>query len=324
MIIANAIFYNGVEADKVYLGNDLVWEKTTPPTPTYGSKTFAGKFADDTPTGQFVWNPNDRGNKDISNYVDPITNEFSFEYDGQLTDCFRLFNYNASSSVAYFERIDHIPDTSQASTMGYMFINNKQLKSINFEGVNTSNVVGMQYMFYNCNALTSLDLSGFDTSKVQSMKGMFSGCSKLASLDLSNFDTSNVTDMSMMFNSIISLKTLDLSGWDVSKVTNMESLFNNYLTTLNISGWNFGNVVKSEHIFNTQNLSTVLGPISGISFNLYFISKLTNASAMVFINGLAEVTTAKTITFKATTYDTLTAEQIAVATSKGWNVVRGA
>lgn len=41
---------------------------------------------------------------------------------------------------------------------------------------------------------------------------------------------------------------------------------------------------------------------------------------MVLINGLANVTTAKTITFKTSTYNTLTEEQKAVATSKGWTI----
>ncbi len=52
-------------------------------------------------------------------------------------------------------------------------------------------------------------------------------------------------------------------------------------------------------------------------------SPLTNKSAMVFINGLSDVASTKEITFKRTTYDTLTEEQIAMATSKGWSVIRG-
>lgn len=70
-------------------------------------------------------------------------------------------------------------------------------------------------------------------------------------------------------------------------------------------------------------LKNVIGQFNGTKVDLRLDDcPLTNASAMVFINGLAEVSEAKTITFKSTTYDTLTPEQIAVATSKGWNVVR--
>ena len=127
---------------------------------------------------------------------------------------------------------------------------------------------------------------------------MFSCCSALTALDVSGWDTSKVTDMNSMFSCCSALTALDVSGFDTSKVTNMYSMF-----------------------YNCYALTTVTGTITGIKESLDLrYSPLTNASAMVFINGLAEVTTAQTITFKATTYATLTEEQIAVATSKGWTV----
>lgn len=49
---------------------------------------------------------------------------------------------------------------------------------------------------------------------------------------------------------------------------------------------------------------------------------LTASSAMVFINGLATVTEKRTLALNASTYDALTPEQIAIATSKGWTVTR--
>ena len=42
--------------------------------------------------------------------------------------------------------------------------------------------------------------------------------------------------------------------------------------------------------------------------------------ALSVINGLAEVNTPETVTFNSTTYATLTDEEIAIATNKGWNV----
>ena len=41
---------------------------------------------------------------------------------------------------------------------------------------------------------------------------------------------------------------------------------------------------------------------------------------MVLMNGLNTVTETKTITFKSTTYKTLTEVEIAAATAKGWTV----
>lgn len=164
--------------------------------------------------------------------------------------------------------------------------------------VNTSNMTNMSSMFKSCSGLTSLNLSGWDTSKVTNMNFMFSSCSKLISLDVSGWDTSSVTNMSYMFNNCSSLTSLNLSGWNLSKVTYMDYMFD----------WD-------------TKLATITGPITGISTNIDIKnSPLTHDSAMVFMNGLNTVTGTKTITFKSTTYKTLTEAEIAAATAKGWTV----
>lgn len=43
---------------------------------------------------------------------------------------------------------------------------------------------------------------------------------------------------------------------------------------------------------------------------------------MVIINGLSDVEETRILQLKAETYDSLSEEQIAVATSKGWTVTR--
>ena len=68
-------------------------------------------------------------------------------------------------------------------------------------------------------------------------------------------------------------------------------------------------------------LTTITGPITGISRSIDLgDSPLTHDSAMVLMNGLNTVTETKTITFKSTTYETLTEAEIAAATAKGWTV----
>ena len=138
-----------------------------------------------------------------------------------------------------------------------------------------------------------------DTSNITSMYQMFKICKALTSIDLSNFNTSSVTDMGSMFGYCYALTTLDLTSFDTSKVTNMYSMF-----------------------YNCYKLTKVTGVFEGtkVDLDLHY-SPLTNESAMVFINGLANVGETKTIKFKSTTYNTLTAEQIAIATSKGWTVI---
>ena len=242
-------------------------------------------------------------------------------------------------------------DTSKVTSMRNMFSGCRNLTSLDLSSFNTSKVTDMLGMFEGCNNLTSLDVSNFDTSNVESMLGMFEGCNNLTSLDVSNFDTSNVESMSIMFSSCRNLTSLDLSSFNTSKVTDMSLMFlgNWNLTSLDLSSFNTSNVVDMHYMFSYDSelidlymnfdvrlnknftdifsgcnkLTNVVGKFEGTKDNLYLSScPLTAQSAMVFINGLATVTEQRTLSLSATTYDSLTPEQIAIATSKGWTVTR--
>lgn len=163
---------------------------------------------------------------------------------------------------------------------------------------NTGDVQSLYRLMFNCSQLLSVDLQGMNTQNVTNMKSVFAGCSSLISLDLSSFDTSKVTSMNQMFNNCRALTTLNLSGFNANNAMDMSAMFD-----------------------LCSSLTTVVGPVSGLKQNLdLHWSPLTTDSAMVFINGLATVALANTIKFKKSTYDSLTPEQIAVATSKGWTV----
>ena len=92
--------------------------------------------------------------------------------------------------------------------MKSMFSGCVNLKSINLNNFNTSEVTNMTGMFENYKILTNLKLSHFNTSKVIYMGsnsgygGMCRRCSNLKELDLSSFDTSKETDMSYMFSNM--------------------------------------------------------------------------------------------------------------------------
>ena len=90
---------------------------------------------------------------------------------------------------------------------------------------NTSNATTMNYMFNNCNALVSLDLSSFDTSSLTKMQNMFSNCYVLNDLDLSSFDTSKVTTFQGMFSNCSSLTTLDLSSFTTDNNPSIRDTF---------------------------------------------------------------------------------------------------
>ena len=133
-----------------------------------------------------------------------------------------------------------------------LFRNKKRLRTLNLSNANSSNATTMKWMFDGCSSLTSLDLSSFDTSNVTDMYEMFKGCSSLTSLDLSSFNTSNVTNMYHMFGSCRSLESLDLSSFNTSNVTNMQSMFSDCssLTSLDVNSFNTSNVTNMGYMFS--------------------------------------------------------------------------
>ena len=243
-------------------------------------------------------------------------------------------------------------NTSNVTSMNYMFFNCSGLTSLDVSNFDTSNVTDMSRMFCICSGLTSLDVSNFDTSNVTDIINMFSNCSGLTSLDVSNFDTSNVTNMDSMFSNCKGLTSLDVSNFDTSNVTNMGYMFDQCirLTSIDLSGSettkltsiksmfrecyelkdlyiNFDLKLISEYqieiFISCRSLTNVVGKFNNYKHNLDLsFSPLTEASAMVFINGLATVTEKRRLSLSATTYDSLTPEQIAIATAKGWTVTR--
>ena len=172
--------------------------------------------------------------------------------------------------------------------------------------------------------LKTLDLSSFDTSQVTSMNEAFYKC-QVESLNFSNLDTSNVTYMNSMFYSCNRLKLLDVSNFNTSNVKHISGMFFYDIELIDLYlNFDVSSVKNFDYIFTLDNkLTNVVGKFEGTKYDLDLAScPLTAASAMVFINGLATVTTTRTLKLSATTYDSLTPEQIAIATAKGWTVTR--
>lgn len=142
-------------------------------------------------------------------------------------------------------------DTSNVTSMRYMFSGCHALQTLDVSDFNTSNVTSMAYMFEGCQNLTSLDVSGFDTSNVTDMSSMFAFCDPLTSLDVSGFNTSKVTNMAEMFRQCRALTSLDVSGFDTSNVTDMSNMFVFciMLTTLDVSGFNTSKVTDMNAMF---------------------------------------------------------------------------
>ena len=239
-------------------------------------------------------------------------------------------------------------DTSVVTGMSSMFYNCYSLQSLDVSGWDTGAVTGMNNMFSGCYSLQELDVSGWDTGAVTSMNSMFNGCYSLQELDVSGWDTGAVTSMSSMFNGCYSLQSLDMSGWDTSVVTGMSSMFYNCysLQSLDVSGWDTGAVTGMNNMFsgcyslqsldaeeidisrlanntpdlNLANLVTLYPLIISTNQNFNTATKLSVDSLIRIVNSLPTVTSTRTLTLGQPNRLKLTAEEIAVATEKGWTV----
>ena len=171
-------------------------------------------------------------------------------------------NTNGSGMFSYLDNVDTLDltglDTSNMTSMSYMFYNSNSLKSINLSNFNTSKLLYANNMFNGCTSLESLDLSNFNTSKVTNFSNMFIDCQKMKEINLSNFDTSSATNFANLFHNCSSLTTLDLSSFNTNKVTYMGSMFYNCssLTSLDLSNFNTSNVINMGYgmFYNCKSL----------------------------------------------------------------------
>ena len=311
------IYFRENEIVALYRGDTLIFKKT-----------------EDVPTGKYI--------------VRGTVNPFSGEQSIQLCVNGKQEQFNVNSDNTFEHTFVNVPVTN----MDYFTQPCRdKLKTIDLSSLNTSKVTSMIQAFFECNKLEEIILTNLDTSNVTDMTMMFNGCPALTSLDVSNLDTSNVTNMTSMFSRCYNLKSLDVSNFDTSNVTNMTSMFLGTwnLTSLDLSSFNTSNVVDMHYMFDYDSelidlymnfdvrlnkdftdiffgcnkLTNVVGKFEGTKYDLNLAScPLTAQSAMVFINGLATVTEQRRLTLSRTSYDSLTPEQIAIATSKGWTVIR--
>ena len=227
---------------------------------------------------------------------------------------------NMSSMFSSCTSLTSIPqlDTSKATDIFFMFSGCSSLTSI--PQLDTSKATSMSGMFYECSSLTSIPL--LYTSKVTNMSNMFFNCSSLTSIPL--LDTSNVTNMSYMFSGCSSLTSIPLL--DTSKVTNMSNMFSGCSSLTSIPLLDTSKVINMGYFFGFSSINnlTDLGGFKNLSISVAsnFLDKcpnLTVESLMNVINNLATVS-GQTLKFGSTNLNKLTAEQIAIATNKGWTL----
>ena len=281
------IYFRGNEIVALYKGDTLIFKKSPGVYKIKGTVTKGSGYT------QFNLFYNNGQTVNVK-----VNKDLTFETDLQepLTNAKALFQ-----GRSYLETLDlNSLDTSQVTNMADMFNQSIYLKDIKLSNFDTSKVTDMSFMFLGLNRLETLDLSNFNIINVKSARQMISFCTKLKIVDVSNFDTRNLSDFNMMFCNCDELTTL-YANIDFGKAYATLDLFHSDGLLTNIVG-RFSNIKQSFFIGDSPNLTV--------------------DSLMVIINGLATVTEKRKLTLSRTSYDSLTPEQIAIATSKGWTVIR--
>ena len=235
-------------------------------------------------------------------------------------------------------------NTSNVTTMEYMFryCGTSFLDVSNFD---TSNVTNMNSMFNNMSTLNKLDLSNFDTSNVTDIASMFSYCPNLVELDISNFDFSNVKSARIAFGYSSNLKTIHFPKvMNTSKIKDFHEWFRLNNAIESIPELDMSSATNITDIFYSRNLINLGGcknlgkaytqTTSNYSAYRCILSnsiKVTHESLMNVINNLYDLNLTYDVANGGTLYTQqlrigttnlakLTAEEIAIATNKGWTV----
>ncbi|GEP23642.1 hypothetical protein LDI01_12350 [Lentilactobacillus diolivorans] len=176
-------------------------------------------------------------------------------------------------------------DTATVTNMANLFSNDTNLNEIKgLNHLNTENVTTMANMFDSDSGLTALDLGNFNTAKVKDMSGMFTYNSGLKTLDVSKFDTENVTNMKDMFVGTQSLTGLDVSNFNTKNVTNMGGMF---MAMKNLESSKF----KGYENFDTSKVTNLNSMFSNsikltkIDLSKYDTSQVTTMYGLFFMPG---------------------------------------
>ena len=244
-------------------------------------------------------------------------------------DMKEYFRYRQEEKIPLLELN---PNTGDVINMAGMFGNCENLKTIPL--LDTRNVTNMAGMFSFCSNLKTIPK--INTAKVTDMSTMFSVCKNLEEIPL--LDTSNVTNMHEMFGNCELLRTIP--ELNTVSVSSMPSMFINCSSIKDIPLLEASSVTNVWQIFDGCELLENLGGLKNLgqaysttmtandgwySLVLSKCPLLTHDSLMNVINNLYDIKSkgvkTQTLQLGDTNKAKLTAEEIAIATNKGWNVI---
>jgi hypothetical protein len=182
-----------------------------------------------------------------------------------LVTCY-FDNVNTASN-SYFEmfktctsltdlRISNVP--SNITSMENMF-ESSGIQTVDFTGLDLSNIVSWDRLFYTCSTITSFTARSMDMSSLTSMQYMFQSCSALIDVTLKSCDFSSVTTVSNLFSACANLETIDCSGSNFAAVTTSASMYTSALkvSTVNLNNTTLPALASKVNTF-TSNLASLV------------------------------------------------------------------
>lgn len=260
-------------------------------------------------------------------------------YVGKETEYNAIVYENPPKNQKIANTIIKIPtiDFNGHNNISSYFENCTRLEKITMK--NTASITHINSTFASCYKITKITFP--EIPHIQQMNFAFSNCSSLTEIE--NINTDNCNFFSSTFASCSNLTTIP--EINTSSGVNFGSMFYgcNKLTT--IHKLNLGKAIRVDYIFyNCKNL-TNLGGLEDVgksftekrkNYSLYKIdlsacTLLTHESLMNVINNLYDLNLTydvanggtlyrQTLSLGSTNLAKLTAEEIAIATNKGWDV----
>lgn len=264
---------------------------------------------------------------------EPSSIQDGFDYAKSIKD---NWNSSVTSLDNKFDKdtnLIYMPlvDTSNVTSMENTFYECYSLVEIPL--LDTSNVTDMLSTFKDCSSLKKIPL--LDTRKVTYMAMAFSNCYSLKTIPQLN--TSSVTNMIETFANCNNLS--EIPNLNISNVTNITRTFSSCLKLTTVPELNCEKVNNLNNAFGACSSLTNLGGLLNIGQNyplnstannysltiaLVTSPKLTRDSLMNVINKVYDIATkgvaTQSLTIGSTNIAKLTAEEIAIATNKGWSI----
>ena len=251
-------------------------------------------------------------NKDTTINIDLVRPKILFSWDGGGTKTVWFGNKKVTSRSPIY-----LGDDGPITDIDNVFRNDSTTKNVFLDAEGFPNEELALYGIFNDDTNTIENIEIINSSHIADFTFVFANMQHIKTVSV---DTSGANDIHQMFykSAITTVPPLDTHN-----VTNIEYCFSGCTKLESVPLLDFSNITSAKYIFQGCISLTDVGGFIGLKTNIdFYESPLTHASALNVIDNLDSVPASdeRRIIFDSQTFNTLTPEEIAKATSKGWTI----